>query len=148
MGWYRSEWKRGIQWCFLEKAKQRYWQILPLNPTDTACDSSPYHSISAFALNPLLISPDLLVQDHYLKRSETENFPGPSSSRVLYEEATRWKNELQDKAFRRFHEREEPYEYKTFCMQNSWLEDYALFRALKNHFNMAPWGDCPVNLKP
>ncbi|MGD2127444.1 MAG: 4-alpha-glucanotransferase, partial [Desulfobacteraceae bacterium] len=48
---------------FLAQTKQRFWQFLPLNPTDLACGNSPYHSISAFAGNPLLVSPELLAQE-------------------------------------------------------------------------------------
>ena len=51
---------------FLVKAKQRYWQILPINPTDGINGHSPYSSCSAYAGNLLLISPDLLKRDGWI----------------------------------------------------------------------------------
>ena len=60
---------------FLSETKQGFWQILPLNPTDLAHGNSPYHSISAFANNPLLISPELMVRDGLLAPSDVENAP-------------------------------------------------------------------------
>ena len=55
---------------FLYKSKQTYWQILPLNPTEEINGHSPYSSNSAFAGNTLLISPDLLVKDGLLSKSD------------------------------------------------------------------------------
>jgi 4-alpha-glucanotransferase len=51
---------------FLHAAGQRIWQILPLNPTEGAFGHSPYHSVSCFAFNPLLISPELLAQEGWV----------------------------------------------------------------------------------
>ena len=56
---------------FLQKAGQRYWQILPIHPTDEKYDNSPYHSLSAFAGNPLFISPESLVEEGFLDESGT-----------------------------------------------------------------------------
>ena len=53
---------------FLKEAGQRVWQLLPLTPTVGAADHSPYHSTSTFAFNPLLISPELLVEDGLLEK--------------------------------------------------------------------------------
>ncbi|HPY60965.1 MAG TPA: 4-alpha-glucanotransferase, partial [Methanospirillum sp.] len=55
---------------FLKASGQRYWQILPVHPTDTRYDNSPYHALSAFAGNTLLISPEQLVTDGYLDSSD------------------------------------------------------------------------------
>ena len=60
---------------FLASSGQNLWQILPLNPTDGACGNSPYSSFSAFGLNTLLISPDLLLDDGYLTKSDLKNIP-------------------------------------------------------------------------
>src|SRR5210317_222294 len=60
---------------FLVEAGQKYWQILPLHPTDPASDHSPYHSLSAFALNPLFINPDFLVRDGWIDRNELNSAP-------------------------------------------------------------------------
>jgi 4-alpha-glucanotransferase len=55
---------------FLKESRQRYWQILPLNPTDSIHSDSTYNSVSSFAGNPLLISPDLLLRDEFLSSAE------------------------------------------------------------------------------
>ena len=55
---------------FLKSSGQKYWQILPINPTDGINGHSPYSCFSAFAGNPLLISPDILVIDGFLKPSD------------------------------------------------------------------------------
>ena len=57
---------------FLAQAKQSYWQILPLNPIDPAYDNSPYHTISAFAYNPLFISPELMVNEGLLDQRDIQ----------------------------------------------------------------------------
>ena len=60
---------------FLHEAGQRYWQVLPLHPTENRYDNSPYHALSAFAGNPLLISPEQLVIDGFLDSSDLEPIP-------------------------------------------------------------------------
>ena len=55
---------------FLNQARQGYWQILPLNPVDAVYGSSPYSSFSAFALNTLFISPDLLVDEGLVSKKD------------------------------------------------------------------------------
>ncbi|NVM26866.1 MAG: 4-alpha-glucanotransferase, partial [Desulfobacterales bacterium] len=67
---------------FLAETKQSFWQILPLNPTDPAHGNSPYHSMSAFASNPLLISPELMVRDGLLTTSDVETVPDYPAGRV------------------------------------------------------------------
>src|SRR5579884_2913581 len=70
---------------FLSETKQSFWQILPLNPTSGGFGNSPYSSPSAFAGNPLLISPDLLVEDGLLLKSDIEDdspFPDRKSTRL------------------------------------------------------------------
>ena len=59
---------------FLKDSKQKYWQILPLNPTSYG--DSPYQSFSAFALNPYFIDLDYLVKDKYLTKEEVRNIRG------------------------------------------------------------------------
>jgi hypothetical protein len=63
---------------FLAEARQHYWQVLPLNPTDPAMDHSPYNGTSAFASNPLVISPELLVEEGLIDPADltiSEPFP-------------------------------------------------------------------------
>ena len=70
----------------LAEAKQTLWQILPLVPTDAG--GSPYSSASAFAGNPLLISPELLLEEGLLSEADLQNASVPPAARVDYEKAT------------------------------------------------------------
>ena len=129
---------------FLAESKQRYWQCLPLNPTDTESGSSPYHSTSAFACNPLLISPDLLVQEGLLSREDVEACPKCPVERVDYRAVTQWKEQLFSIAFEVFRTSGPPEDYLDFCERNrSWLDPFALFTALKAHHGGKAWCDWP-----
>ncbi len=129
---------------FLAGTKQIFWQILPINPIDLAHGNSPYHSISAFASNPLLISPELMVRDGLLVRSELESVPDLSKGRVDYQSAISFKERLFHFAHERFTKEGNLYEYEKFCSENSsWLGDFALFSAIKSHFQGMVWTDWP-----
>ncbi len=134
---------------FLAQARQSYWQILPLSPTSVACGNSPYSSPSAFAGNPLLISPDLLVQAGWLDEKDLGEPPSVPAGRVDYRAAARYKESLLSKAYERGKERLlKDQEFARFCRENgAWLEDYSLFFALKAHFRGANWTDWPVELR-
>ncbi len=123
-------------YTFLDKlaeAGQSLWQILPLVPVDGS--GSPYASSSAFAGNPLLISPDLLAKENLLTAEELEEAKTTAYSRVDYPIASEKKRPLLEKAYRRFKKAESPADYTSFQEENAfWLEDYALFSALKAHF--------------
>lgn len=126
---------------FLSETKQNCWQILPLNPTDPIYSNSPYQSISAFANNPLLLSPELMVEDGLLLKSEIEPPPRFPEDRVDYEAALTYKKRLFDLAFERFQNKKQGEEYERFCLENSfWLDDFSLFVVLKSHFNGKVWG--------
>ncbi len=126
---------------FLAESKQRYWQLLPLNPTSTPLGNSPYSSDSAFAGNPLLISPDLLHEEGWLSKHDLHHPPAFSHQRVDYPAVTAFKQTLLGAAY----ERAKPSlatntEFVQFIRDHrDWLDDYALFRALKEHFHGAPW---------
>ena len=128
---------------FLVAAGQSYWQILPLNPTGYG--DSPYQSFSTFAGNHYLIDLDALVQEGLLLPEEpTQVNWGSSEDRVdfglLYHERTR----LLKIAHSRFTESED---YREFVRDNSlWLEDYALFMAIKEHFRGRDWQTWSVSL--
>jgi 4-alpha-glucanotransferase len=130
---------------------QGWWQALPLGPTGYG--NSPYQSLCSFAGNGLLISPDCLVSDGLLDASDcASNFP---SDLVDYESVIPFKEKLLQKAWRRFDagERRDLYPaYQEFCaMQDMWLEDYALFRALKKKFGgsyFLQWPEDLVQRKP
>lgn len=74
---------------FLAKTKQSYWQVLPLNPTDPIHGNSLYSSLSAFAGNTLLISPDLLLEEGLLSRADLEPIPPFPQTRCDFPEAIR-----------------------------------------------------------
>ncbi len=123
-------------YTFLDKladANQTLWQILPLVPTDAG--GSPYSSCSAFAGNPLLISPELLLKEGLLSETDLQNAYLPPAARVDYEKAAAVKLPLLEKAFQAFQQKETPADYAAFQSENAyWLEDYALYTALKQHF--------------
>lgn len=117
----------------LAEANQTLWQILPLVPTDEG--GSPYASCSAFAGNPLLISPEELAKDGLLTEEDLNGAKVNPSARVDYKKASDAKLPLLEKAFQNFKAGEKPAGYAAFCEKNAfWLEDYVLFAALKNHF--------------
>ncbi|MBQ3134113.1 MAG: 4-alpha-glucanotransferase [Clostridia bacterium] len=114
---------------FLQKAGQRYWQILPLNPTNYG--DSPYQSFSSFAGNPYFIDLDLLVEEGLLTPEEIAACDfGDHPTAVDYEKLYTARLPLLKKAFGRF---QPDADYEAFCQQNAWwLDDYALFMAIKS----------------
>jgi len=80
---------------FLFETKQGFWQVLPLNPTDPAYDNSPYHSISALASNSLLISPELMVQEGLLNKTDIEPLPPFPKGKVDYEAVITYQKTLK-----------------------------------------------------
>lgn len=134
---------------FLAKADQRYWQILPLNPTDPVYGNSPYSSPSAFAMNTILISPQLLVEEGWLKPREVSHPPVFSKAQVDYPAVANYKNTLLDRAYEVFRENAEHLEdYQAFCREHTlWLEDYAVFVVLKAQMQGRIWTEWPENLR-
>ena len=115
---------------FLSESEQSYWQILPLNPTEVFHGNSPYHSASAFALNPLLISPEILIQDGYLMEEELAPLQEFPSRKTDYRLVTAYKDRLFERAFEHFKTKGTVDEYKQFCSENAyWLDDYEEFVA-------------------
>lgn len=133
----------------LSLAGQRWWQVLPLNPTDNALCNSPYSSYSAFAFNYLLISPEMLVEDGLLTNDDTICFADGSMGRVNFDVIYEKKKALIDLAFQRYRQRKFPIKaFEDFCVkQAGWLDDFALFVVLKSVFGNACWADWPVELK-
>jgi 4-alpha-glucanotransferase len=133
---------------FLAKCKQTLWQILPLNPTDPIHNNSPYNSISAFACNRLLISPELLIQDDLLLKSDLESAPLFPKDKVDFRAVHHYKNILLERAYGRFKRKNQHPDYERFCAeQSSWLDDFALFMALKLEFSGQVWSDWPQALR-
>jgi len=130
----------------LHEAGQGWWQALPLGPTGYG--NSPYQSLSSFAGNGLLISPELLISDGLLNASDcASHFP---SDQVEYETVIPFKENLLEKAWTKFDagKRGDLHPaYQEFCVtQEIWLEDYALFRALKNKFGGSYYLEWPEDL--
>lgn len=129
---------------FLRKSRQRFWQILPLNPTNAGTDFSPYLSQSAFAINPLLLSPDLLKQDGLLTKNDLSNPCVMPKTRIIFEKLVEYKKELFKKAFDRFRNLSNHDQFNHYCHANAyWLNDYALFVSLKTHFQEKSWVQWP-----
>lgn len=132
---------------FLKNAGQRYWQILPLNPTRLESGNSPYSSPSAFAGNTLLISPELLCKQGYLSKEEIEAVQGKSDSAVDFAKVTEFKHLLFKKAFATFRQSQAKHGYEKFCAESAWLDDYATFLAIKEHVKVKSWAKWDADLK-
>ena len=136
-----------VDW--LEKAGQRYWQILPLGATshDGAYDS-PYQAYSAFAGNPYFISLDALVDEGVLTREECDSADfGSELGHVDYDKLYAGRLPLLRKAYERSAIHENP-AYQQFIAENSWwLDDYALFMAVKAFFGGDKWTQWPEDIR-
>ena len=136
---------------FLHRTGQSHWQLLPLNPTSKATGHSPYSSISAFAGNTLLISPDLLVESGLLQKSDLQKKTTSLSGKVNYDEAEVNKRVILEKAYLRFcseSSRKDKERFRSFCKREKlWLDDFALFVSLKKRFNDKPWYQWPESFR-
>jgi len=136
-----------IDW--LSDSGCKLWQVLPLG--HTGYGDSPYQCFSAFAGNPYLISLEFLIKDGLLFLSELEEKPDFSSVRVNYGRLIPWKLSLLERAFRRFQETDPinlQEDFAVFLADNSsWIEDYALFMALKESNGGGSWMDWPSPIR-
>jgi len=127
----------------LAETKQKLWQVLPLGPTGFG--DSPYQCFSTFAGNPLLISLEKLSEAGFLSAQELDNSEKFDDTKIDYGRVINYKYALYRKAFANFVENKE---YKTFCLNKGlWLNDYALFMALKQHFNGRSWNEWDKSIK-
>lgn len=130
---------------FLAATGQKLWQVMPLGPTGYG--DSPYACLSAFAGNPLLISPRKLVEEGFLPMDAPSlvNYPELSPEKVEFEKVAEAKQAVFSESFAYFREHGRSIEQKRFlnfceCAQNhNWLHNYALFRAIKEHYKGEPW---------
>ncbi len=128
---------------FLVASGQSLWQILPLGPTGFG--NSPYQSPSAFAGNPLLVSLETLVEEGLLPAEAlpTEAHALLSDARVNYDAVMEVKFPLLQRSFKHFQKAAPPDHasgFTRFCKEHGgWLDDYALFMALREHFADVPW---------
>jgi 4-alpha-glucanotransferase len=133
---------------FLHQSGQHLWQILPLNPVGYGY--SPYQSSSAFAGNPLLLSPAILYEDGLIDQAElaAASF-GYTSGPIDYERVWGVKAACLRAAFAKFAQRADKHSgYHKFCEHQAfWLDDYALFTALKKEFDDLPWTQWEAGLK-
>ncbi|MBU0733953.1 MAG: 4-alpha-glucanotransferase [Proteobacteria bacterium] len=133
---------------FLVRTRQTFWQILPMNPTDPMCGNSPYFSSSTFAMSPLFISIDDLLDDGLISATDMEGLPEFIPARIDYDGVVAYKGNLLEKAYRQFRKGLDDEAYEKFCIAHSgWLDDFALFTALKTAFNGDVWNKWPEALR-
>jgi 4-alpha-glucanotransferase len=134
----------------LHDAGQSWWQSLPLGPTGYG--NSPYQAMSSFAGNALLISPGPLISDGLIQASDAQS--QFSADAVDYDSVLPFKQRLLEKAWANFkagHRSASANDlapaFNEFCARQShWLEDYALFRALKEKYRQAYYLEWPAEL--
>lgn len=128
----------------LEEAGQSYWQILPLGPTGYG--DSPYQSFSTFAGNPYFIDLETLVKEELLTEEECDACDfGDNAEYIDYEKIYQSRFKVLRKAFERFAADDV---YDAFVSENGyWLEDYALYMAIKDALGGISWSEWPAELK-
>ena len=129
---------------FLVQAEQRYWQVLPLGPTSFG--DSPYQSYSAFAGEPLYIDLDQLAEAGLLKKGACKRVEwGEDPSHVDYDVVRTGRKKLLRKAFKNFEDKKA---LEAFRQENAeWVEDYALYMALKDKNKGRPWTEWKKGLR-
>jgi len=132
---------------WLRDAGQRWWQMLPVGPVGHG--NSPYSAHSAFAGNPLLISLDRLVEEGLLRRSSLADAPAFPQGRVDYAATRTWRERHLRAAFDAFSRRTgEDAQFESFRAENAgWLEDFALYMALKRARGDRPWTEWEPDLR-
>jgi 4-alpha-glucanotransferase len=125
------------------------WQVLPLGPTGYG--DSPYQSFSSFAGNPYLISPETLIEDGLLKLDDLAQMPDFSPTEVDYGSLIPWKMGVLNKAYQRFVESgnsQMQQKLEQFRTQKAdWLDDFALFMAIKEALGGVSWSEWPRPLR-
>lgn len=135
---------------FLAESGQKYWQLLPLTPTNPGGGNSPYYSSSAFAGNPLMISPELMAKDGLLSKSDLTNSPDFPETQVDFDTVIGYKNKLFKTAYNNFKNNSHYLKnaFTEFCQANSiWLNDFTLFSALKDYFDQKIWTEWPKEVR-
>ena len=144
IGCFSAEAYRFVDW--LKEAGQTYWQILPIHPTSYG--DSPYQSFSTFAGNPYFIDLEELVREGVLTKEECDSmYFGEDDSDIDYEAQYESRYILLTTAYERSDISRDP-GYQQFLAENRWwLEDYALFMALKNFFRGKCWYEWPEDIR-
>jgi 4-alpha-glucanotransferase len=132
----------------LAAAKQSWWQVLPLGPTGYG--DSPYQCFSAFAGNPNLISPKMLIADGLIQDADQ---PGDGSAEgpIAYGQVIECKSRLTERAWANFRSAGRPDredDFNDYCERHAgWLEDFALFMAIKGAHGQRSWEEWPDALR-
>lgn len=123
---------------FLRECNHKYWQVLPLGPTSFG--DSPYQGFSTFAGNPYFIDLDTLIEEGLLTKQYVEGFDwGNDPCNISYDKMFVARYEVLREAYKNSKHKTTT-EYKEFLKENTyWIEDYALFMAVKLHFKNADW---------
>lgn len=130
---------------FLADAGQKLWQVLPLGPTSYG--DSPYQSPSTFAGNPYLVGLEALQEEGLLEAADLQGAPEMPEGKVDYCALYEWKLPLLRRLARRMLQ-QPPADFQRFCeQQQPWLDDYALFAAIKGERNNQSWIDWPWELR-
>lgn len=131
---------------FLKKAKQTYWQILPINPPGYG--DSPYQAFSTFAGNPYLIDLEQLVDCGWLRREELTGIQwGERDDQVDYSQMYSQRLRVLHMAWNRFR-KDPPADFEDYIAQErAWLDEYVLFMAVKAHFGDGPWTEWPLDIR-
>ncbi len=144
----------------LAENKQCFWQVLPLGPTDPIYGNTPYDGRSVFAGNSLLISPEILSKDDLITKNDLDNHPNFPEVGIDYPSTMKYKDNILKAAHKSFHDKgwndkglknlDSPnwFSYDKFCHENAlWLDDFALFSAIKSHFDGHEWSSWPDDLR-
>jgi 4-alpha-glucanotransferase len=121
----------------LAKNHQHYWSILPLSPTSLEAGNSPYQTSSAYAGNPLLISPEELAKHGLISKYTLKTSVMPQTSRIIYSSIYPTKKFMLNEAYEHFKLKRSKLDsersFEEFCSENcDWLDDYALYSALRS----------------
>ncbi len=134
---------------FMSESGLGLWQVLPLGPTGYG--DSPYQCFSAFAGNPYLVSPEALLDEGLLSPNDVQNQSGFYPRHIDYGEVIQWKLSILHKAFQHFLDHadsEFKAEFEAFRRDQAyWLEDYALFMAIKESQGGKAWSEWPKPLR-
>ena len=144
IGCFSKEAYQFVDW--LKDAGQTFWQILPVHPTGYG--DSPYQSFSTFAGNPYFIDLEALIHEGVLTQAECDSMDfGDYDDDIDYAELYRSRYILLTMAYERSNISQNP-EYQQFLAENRWwLDDYALFMALKNFFGGKSWSEWPQDIR-
>jgi 4-alpha-glucanotransferase len=133
--------------AFLKESSQRYWQILPITAVQEADGFSPYSSISAFAGNTLLISPETLLDEGLISLQDLKQGRLRNTGKAEFVKANNCKRVILDKAFKAFRSTPQ-HSFEDFVHREGyWLDDFVAYMVLKNKFGGRPWYEWPDEFK-